>query len=284
MRNTPRLKNLPGLPVPMAGDSLSAITEAVMDLDTSVLAIQGPPGSGKTFVGSRVIKELVDKGMKVGVVANSHSAIENLLWACLEAGVSPDAMAKKTQAGGSAADLRGVSSDMNIVKGIESNNNVAATAAPSNSNTWLKYPAGAPVPPQINTIPAHTPSTPDKAAAPTGQYTVQGGGAKNIKVELKKKAITKKVHLNPKKGDAPKAHISKKHQTRKIRKFSIGTSSLHRRMTHAKKLHKKVKDMPIATLKAKLVKGGFIKENSKAPESILRQIDTDAEVVAKKAL
>jgi uncharacterized protein len=99
MRNPPRLKSLPGLPVPIAGDSLSAITEAVMDLDTSVLAIQGPPGSGKTFVGSRVIKELVDKGMKVGVVANSHSAIENLMWACLEAGVSPDAMAKKTQAG-----------------------------------------------------------------------------------------------------------------------------------------------------------------------------------------
>jgi uncharacterized protein len=99
MRNTPRLKSLPGLPVPMAGDSLSAITEAVMDLDTSVLAIQGPPGSGKTFVGSRVIKGLVDKGMKVGVVANSHSAIENLMWACLEAGVAPDAMAKKTQAG-----------------------------------------------------------------------------------------------------------------------------------------------------------------------------------------
>jgi uncharacterized protein len=99
MRNPPRLKSLPGLPVPMEGDALSAITEAVLDLDTSVLAIQGPPGSGKTFVGSRVIKELVDQGMKVGVVANSHSAIENLMWACLEAGVSPDAMAKKTQAG-----------------------------------------------------------------------------------------------------------------------------------------------------------------------------------------
>jgi uncharacterized protein len=99
MRNPPRLKSLPGLPVPIAGDALSAITEAVLDLDTSVLAIQGPPGSGKTFVGSRVIKELVDQGMKVGVVANSHSAIENLMWACLEAGVSPDAMAKKTQAG-----------------------------------------------------------------------------------------------------------------------------------------------------------------------------------------
>jgi uncharacterized protein len=99
MRNAPRLKTLPGLPVPEQGDVLSAITEAVLDLDHSLLAIQGPPGSGKTYVGSRVIKELVEKGMKVGVVANSHSAIENLMWACLEAGVSPDSMAKKTQAG-----------------------------------------------------------------------------------------------------------------------------------------------------------------------------------------
>ena len=99
MRNEPRLKTLSGLPVPAAGDSLSAITKAVLDLDNSVLAIQGPPGSGKTFVGSRVIKQLVDQGMKVGVVANSHSAIENLMWACMEAGVSPDAMAKKTQTG-----------------------------------------------------------------------------------------------------------------------------------------------------------------------------------------
>mgnify|MGYP002654516639 CR=1 FL=1 len=99
MRNPPRLKSLPGLPVAKDGDSLTAITKAVIDLDHSVLAIQGPPGSGKTFVGSRVIKELVDKGMKVGVVANSHSAIENLMWACLEAGVSPDVMAKKSQAG-----------------------------------------------------------------------------------------------------------------------------------------------------------------------------------------
>ena len=98
-RKPPRLKTLAGLPLATKGDALSAITEAVFDLDHSVLAIQGPPGSGKTFVGSRVIKELVDKGMKVGVVAGSHSAIENLMWACLEAGVAPDAMAKKTQAG-----------------------------------------------------------------------------------------------------------------------------------------------------------------------------------------
>jgi uncharacterized protein len=99
MRKPPRLASLSLLPKPSGEDYLAAITEAVKDLDHSVLAIQGPPGSGKTYLGSRVIKQLVDEGKKVGVVANSHSAIENLMWACLEAGVAPDAMAKKTQAG-----------------------------------------------------------------------------------------------------------------------------------------------------------------------------------------
>jgi len=103
MRKKPRLRELTSLPQVKGDDYLSAITEAVNDLDHSVLAIQGPPGSGKTYLGSRVIKQLVDQGKKVGVVANSHSAIENLMWACLEAGVAPDAMAKKSQTGDRAA-------------------------------------------------------------------------------------------------------------------------------------------------------------------------------------
>ena len=38
------------------------------------------------------------------------------------------------------------------------------------------------------------------------------------------------------------------------------------------------------TLKEKLIKNGLIKSTSKAPDSVLRQIASDAEVVAKKAL
>jgi hypothetical protein len=191
---------------------------------------------------------------------------------------------KKNQSGGSDEPLRGVSSVMNVVKGVESTSSVASTAASPNSNTWLKYPTGAPVPPPVNTMPApsHVPSSPEKAAAPTNQYN-QAGGTKHVKVELKNKTTAKKVHLNPKKTEAPK-QISKKHQTRKIRKVTLGVSSLHKRITRAKKLHKKVKDMPIDTLKDKLVKGGLIKANSKAPESVLRQIAADAEVVKNKAL
>jgi len=44
-----------------------------------VLAIQGPPGAGKTFTAARMICALVDAGKTVGVTANSHKVIRNLL-------------------------------------------------------------------------------------------------------------------------------------------------------------------------------------------------------------
>ncbi len=51
----------------------------VTTLDRTVLSIQGPPGSGKTFVGAWMILELVRAGKTVGVTATSHKVIHNLL-------------------------------------------------------------------------------------------------------------------------------------------------------------------------------------------------------------
>ncbi|MFL5779172.1 MAG: TM0106 family RecB-like putative nuclease, partial [Chloroflexota bacterium] len=48
-------------------------------LDETVLPIQGPPGTGKTYTGARMIVELVRMGRRVGVSAQSHKAITNLL-------------------------------------------------------------------------------------------------------------------------------------------------------------------------------------------------------------
>ena len=45
----------------------------------SVLPIQGPPGSGKTFTGARMIVELVRQGRRVGITACSHKVISTLL-------------------------------------------------------------------------------------------------------------------------------------------------------------------------------------------------------------
>lgn len=52
---------------------------AISNLDHSYLFIQGPPGSGKTHICSRIIVELIKRGYKIGVSSNSHHAIHNLL-------------------------------------------------------------------------------------------------------------------------------------------------------------------------------------------------------------
>ena len=195
-----------------------------------------------------------------------------------------------TISGGAASDLSGGKrrrtykkkqdgGDIQAVKGVESTSSVAQAAASPNSNTWLK-PITNPMPPQIRPVPSYTPPI-SPPIVPKVETVQQGGATKHIRVELKKKSDSKKVHLNPKK---PEKHVSKKHQTKKSRKITLGVVSLHKRITHAKKLHKKVKEMPIEVLKEKLVKAGLIKSSSKAPENVLRQIAADAAVVKNKAL
>ena len=48
-------------------------------LSSGVLPIQGPPGAGKTFTAARMISALVKANRTVGVTANSHKVIRNLL-------------------------------------------------------------------------------------------------------------------------------------------------------------------------------------------------------------
>jgi predicted RecB family nuclease len=57
-------------------DEQNALVDA---LDESYLFIQGPPGSGKTWTGARLIVSLMAAGKRVGVAALSHKAINNLL-------------------------------------------------------------------------------------------------------------------------------------------------------------------------------------------------------------
>src|SRR5262249_36838161 len=54
-------------------------------LATTTLAIQGPPGAGKTFLGARMICDLVHAGKTIGVCAQSHKVIRNLLDAVVHA-------------------------------------------------------------------------------------------------------------------------------------------------------------------------------------------------------
>lgn len=58
---------------------MDAAKRIAVSLDHSVLAIQGPPGAGKTYTGARMICELIRQKKKVGITAVSHKVIRNLL-------------------------------------------------------------------------------------------------------------------------------------------------------------------------------------------------------------
>jgi predicted RecB family nuclease len=58
---------------------LDEMAELVLGLDGRHLVVQGPPGSGKTWVSGRVIARLLAAGRRVGVAATSHKAIHKLL-------------------------------------------------------------------------------------------------------------------------------------------------------------------------------------------------------------
>ena len=123
------------------------------------------------------------------------------------------------------------------------------------------------------------------AAFPSGQAGGSGGSSATTtfkrKVELRKAPPSKKVQLHSKKPGQKHVAIKPKRKTRKI---VLGLVSLERRQTRAKKISQRMKEMPIETLKKQLVEQGLIKAGSKAPESILRQIAADAQIVGGNGL
>ncbi|WFU40070.1 TM0106 family RecB-like putative nuclease [Bradyrhizobium sp. CB82] len=73
----PRLR---GLPLQQDGEStLATAIRAGLTLDQSIFPLQGPPGAGKTFTGARMICALAKEGKRIGITANSHKVIRNLL-------------------------------------------------------------------------------------------------------------------------------------------------------------------------------------------------------------
>jgi uncharacterized protein len=80
MRRSPRVNQAPGERLTHSGEkNLDAARRLTGRLDRSVLPIQGPPGSGKTYTGARMILEVLERGHRVGITATSHKVISNLL-------------------------------------------------------------------------------------------------------------------------------------------------------------------------------------------------------------
>ncbi len=79
LRRAPRVRGRSGATLQPRELTESSIGALVNDLDASYLFIQGPPGAGKTTLAAGLIAGLIGRGCTVGVTANSHKAIHNLL-------------------------------------------------------------------------------------------------------------------------------------------------------------------------------------------------------------
>lgn len=77
-RRPPRIKGLASGGSIQTTD-LDATKEYIRGLNQSYMFIQGPPGTGKTWRAARLIVDLLRHRMRVGVTAQSHKVIHNLL-------------------------------------------------------------------------------------------------------------------------------------------------------------------------------------------------------------
>lgn len=78
-RRPPRLRNGCTLPADEIACTVENVVEVITAMDGTSLVIQGPPGAGKTYVGAQAIAQLCLQGKRVGIMSNSHKAIDNLL-------------------------------------------------------------------------------------------------------------------------------------------------------------------------------------------------------------
>jgi uncharacterized protein len=79
-KNYPKIKNIKeGENIIKDDDFLKESFQAVENINNSYLYFQGPPGVGKTYTAAFIIIELLKKSKKIGITANSHKVIFNLL-------------------------------------------------------------------------------------------------------------------------------------------------------------------------------------------------------------
>jgi uncharacterized protein len=76
----PRVRGVePGTPLYERSPTIEGLRHLVSEMDDTCLVVQGPPGSGKTYTGARLVTHLIREGKRIGVTSTSHKVIHNLL-------------------------------------------------------------------------------------------------------------------------------------------------------------------------------------------------------------
>lgn len=120
LREPPNLTTGVSLRLPGEESSEAAVRVAAHLRDT-VLAVQGPPGAGKSYTGGRMILALLREGKNVGVTATGHKVIGNLLRqvheAAHKAGVVVHSVQKvSTRAQGFTHECNVVASESKVIE------------------------------------------------------------------------------------------------------------------------------------------------------------------------
>lgn len=121
--------------------TLQSAVRIATALEPGVFPIQGPPGAGKTHTGARMICALVAAGKKVGITANSHKVIRNLLddvqEACEESGKAVQCVQKVSEKTDEVPGIRFTTDNAALFSSIDGSCPVAAGTA------WLWARPGA---------------------------------------------------------------------------------------------------------------------------------------------
>lgn len=135
--------------------------------------------------------------------------------------------------------------------------------------------------PEAHTEPAIVASIPEATTTHKKKEEASpqtGGAAPSQKVILTKKKKATKVILGTTKMVVPKK------QQKTMKHIKLNTKGITRRIKRAKLITKTLAAKPLDTIKKELVEAKLVKTDTKAPESVLRQIHTDYMLMKGKAL
>jgi hypothetical protein len=119
-----------------------------------------------------------------------------------------------------------------------------------------------------------------QSGATVGPIAPSLGGAPQAppRVVLAKSRKKSSVILGPKHAVKPTS------QKKTAKKLNMNLKGLTRMVDRAKKIESRATETTVADIKTELVKAGLVKAETKAPESVLRQIYSDLMVLKKRAL
>jgi RNase_H superfamily/AAA domain len=116
-RRRPRLlRNLQGSIIKDGVDPLQGAINEALDMRATTLCLQGPPGSGKTYTGARMIAALLRAGKHIGIAANSHRAINVLLGEAWRAALELDLIPHAVKVGNDDEHLAGLPPEISRVE------------------------------------------------------------------------------------------------------------------------------------------------------------------------